>query len=206
MRQYEVSVNPERLNAAGVSLPELYTALQDNNANTGGSYLERGPNAYFIRGEGRAASLQDIGSIVVKRVGSNPLLVRDVADVRFGHSVRYGAMTRNGRGETVGGIVLMLKGASSEQTIKGVKAQVAEIQQTLPPGIVVEPFLDRTKLIDKAIHTVSKNLIEGGVIVVVVLLVLLGNLRAGLVVASMIPLCMLFALASCASLACRPTS
>ncbi|SNC67321.1 cobalt-zinc-cadmium resistance protein CzcA [Hymenobacter gelipurpurascens] len=194
VRQYEVSVDPERLNAAGVSMTELYTALQDNNANTGGSYLERGPNAYFIRGEGRAASLQDIGSIVVKRVGTSPLLVRDIADVRFGHAMRYGAMTRNGQGETVGGIVLMLKGASSEQTIKGVKARVQEIQKALPPGIVVEPFLDRTKLIDKAIHTVSKNLIEGGVIVVAVLLLLLGNFRAGLVVASMIPLCMLFAL------------
>ena len=195
VRQYEVSVNPDRLNAAGVTMPELFTALQDNNANTGGSYLERGPNAYFIRGEGRVTSLQDIGTIVIKQAAQNaPLLVRDVAEVRFGHSARYGAMTRNGRGETVGGIVLMLKGASSEQTIKGVKERVAEIQKSLPAGLEILPFLDRTKLIDKAIHTVTKNLIEGGVIVIVVLLLLLGNFRAGLVVASMIPLCMLFAL------------
>ncbi|MBF9239941.1 CusA/CzcA family heavy metal efflux RND transporter [Hymenobacter sp. BT683] len=195
VRQYEVSVNPDRLNAVGVSMPELFAALQNNNANTGGSYLERGPNAYFIRGEGRVNSLQDIGTIVIKQAAQNaPLLVRDVADVRFGHSARYGAMTRNGQGETVGGIVLMLKGASSEQTIKGVKTRVAEIQKSLPPGLEILPFLDRTKLIDKAIHTVSKNLLEGGVIVVLVLLLLLGNLRAGLVVASMIPLCMLFAL------------
>ena len=195
VRQYEVSVNPDRLNAAGVTMPELFAALQNNNANTGGSYLERGPNAYFIRGEGRVNSLADIGTIVIKQASQNaPLLVRDVADVRFGHSARYGAMTRNGRGETVGGIVLMLKGASSEQTIKGVKTRVAEIQKSLPPGLEILPFLDRTKLIDKAIHTVSTNLLEGGVIVVLVLLLLLGNLRAGLVVASMIPLCMLFAL------------
>ncbi|TGE27679.1 CusA/CzcA family heavy metal efflux RND transporter [Hymenobacter metallicola] len=194
VRQYEVSVNPERLNAAGVSLAELYAALQANNANTGGSYLEQGPNAYFIRGEGRVGTLDDVGNIVVKHTEGLPVLVRDVARVGFGQAVRYGAMTRNGRGETVGGIVLMLKGASSEETIRGVKARVAEIQATLPKGLVIEPFLDRTKLIDKAIHTVSSNLVEGGVIVIVVLLVLLGNLRAGLVVASMIPLCMLFAL------------
>ncbi|MET4106811.1 CusA/CzcA family heavy metal efflux RND transporter [Hymenobacter sp. UYP22] len=194
VRQYEVSVNPERLNASGVTMPELFGALEASNANTGGGYLERGRNAYFIRGEGRATSLQDVGSIVIKQAGGVPLLVRDVADVRFGHSVRYGAMTRNGQGETVGGIVLMLKGASSEQTIKGVKARVAEINRTLPQGVYVQPFLDRTKLVDTAIHTVAKNLTEGGIIVMVVLLVLLGNWRAGLVVASMIPLCMLFAL------------
>ncbi|MBC6611697.1 CusA/CzcA family heavy metal efflux RND transporter [Hymenobacter sp. BT507] len=195
VRQYEVSVNPERLASAGVSLPELMQALQTGNGNTGGSYLERGPNAYFIRGEGRVESLDDIRQIVVKQVGSVPLLVGDVTTVQFGHAVRYGAMTRNGQGEAVGGIVLMLKGASSEATIKNVKERVAQIEKALPAGVRVLPFLDRTKLIDKAIHTVSKNLLEGGVIVIIVLLVLLGNLRAGLVVAAMIPLCMLFALA-----------
>ncbi|MDQ2769441.1 MAG: CusA/CzcA family heavy metal efflux RND transporter [Bacteroidota bacterium] len=200
VRQYEVSVDPARLAGAGVSMAELYEALQANNGNAGGSYLERGPRAFFIRGEGRATSLADIGNIVVKPVdgpnkGGAPLLVRDVAAVRFGHAVRYGAMDRDGRGETVGGVVLMLKGASSENTIKNVKARVAEIQQTLPEGLTIDPFLDRTKLVDKAIHTVVKNLIEGGIIVVLVLLLLLGNLRAGLVVAGMIPLCMLFALA-----------
>jgi cobalt-zinc-cadmium resistance protein CzcA len=199
VREYEVSVDPTRLAGAGVSMAELYEALQANNGNAGGSYLERGPRAFFIRGEGRATSLQDIGNIVVKPVarpgqGGAPLLVRDVAAVRFGHAVRYGAMNRDGQGEAVGGVVLMLKGASSEATIKNVKARVAEIQQTLPKGLEIDPFLDRTKLVDKAIHTVVKNLIEGGVIVVAVLLLLLGNLRAGLVVAGMIPLCMLFTL------------
>ncbi|MGI4739778.1 MAG: CusA/CzcA family heavy metal efflux RND transporter [Janthinobacterium lividum] len=195
LRQYEVSVDPARLAANDVTMAELYAALQDNNANTGGAYIERGPNAYFIRGEGRANSLDDLGATVIKQAAAGaPLLVRDVATLRMGHAVRYGAMTRNGQGETVGAVVLMLKGASSEQTIKNVKTRVAEIQKTLPPGLVITPFLDRTKLIDKAIATVEHNLIEGGVIVLAVLLLLLGNWRAAVVVALMIPLCMLFAL------------
>ena len=195
VRQYEVAVDPARLAANNVSTSELYQALQDNNGNTGGSYLERGPNAYFIRGEGRVTSLADLGATVIKQASAGqPLLVRDVATVRMGHAVRYGAMTRNGQGETVGGIVLMLKGASSEQTIKNVKQRVAEIQQTLPKGVLITPFLDRTKLVDKAIATVGHNLLEGGVIVLAVLLLLLGNWRAAVVVALMIPLCMLFAL------------
>ncbi|MFD1469768.1 CusA/CzcA family heavy metal efflux RND transporter [Hymenobacter caeli] len=195
LRQYEVAVDPARLAANGVTMAELYAALQDNNANTGGAYIERGPNAYFIRGEGRAGSLDDLGATVIKQAASGvPLLVRDVATPRMGHAVRYGAMTRNGEGETVGAVVLMLKGASSEQTIKNVKERVAEIQKTLPKGLVITPFLDRTKLIDKAIATVEHNLVEGGVIVLVVLLLLLGNWRAAVVVALMIPLCMLFAL------------
>jgi cobalt-zinc-cadmium resistance protein CzcA len=195
LRQYEVSVDPARLASNGVTMAELYTALQDNNANTGGAYIERGPNAYFIRGEGRANSLDDLGATVIKQAATgSPLLVRDVATLRMGHAVRYGAMTRNGEGETVGAVVLMLKGASSENTIKNVKKRVAEIQKTLPKGLVITPFLDRTKLIDKAIATVEHNLIEGGVIVLAVLLLLLGNWRAAVVVALMIPLCMLFAL------------
>ncbi|NML64140.1 CusA/CzcA family heavy metal efflux RND transporter [Hymenobacter sp. RP-2-7] len=195
LRQYEVSVDPARLASNGVTMAELYQALQDNNANTGGAYIERGPNAYFIRGEGRVASLDDLGATVIKQAATGvPLLVRDVATLRMGHAVRYGAMTRNGQSETVGAVVLMLKGASSENTIKNVKARVAEIQKTLPKGLVITPFLDRTKLIDKAIATVEHNLIEGGVIVVAVLLLLLGNWRAAVVVALMIPLCMLFAL------------
>jgi cobalt-zinc-cadmium resistance protein CzcA len=195
LRQYEVAVDPSRLASNGVTVAELYQALQDNNANTGGAYIERGPNAYFIRGEGRATSLDDLGATVIKQAASGtPLLVRDVATLRMGHAVRYGAMTRDGQGETVGAVVLMLKGASSENTIKNVKMRVAEIQKTLPKGLAITPFLDRTKLIDKAIATVEHNLIEGGVIVIAVLLLLLGNWRAAVVVALMIPLCMLFAL------------
>ncbi len=194
LKEYEVSIDPERLRAMNTTLTEVLTALADNNANTGGSYIEKGPEAFFIRGEGTVQQPGDIEQIVVKTLGATPVLIRDVASVQMGHAVRYGAMTRNGQGEVVGGIVLMLKGASSEKTIAGVKERVAQIQKTLPPGVVIEPFLDRKVLIDKAIRTVSHNLLEGGIIVMSVLLLLLGNWRAGLVVASVIPLCMLFAL------------
>ena len=194
LKEYEVRINPERLHGMGTSLTEVMDALTANNANTGGSYIEKGPEAFFIRGEGMVKTPEEIGQIVVKNVGPTPVLVRDVAQVDYGHAVRYGAMTRNGRGEVVGGIVLMLKGASSEKTIEGVKARIADVQKSLPTGLVIEPFLDRKVLIDKAIHTVTKNLLEGGLIVMSVLLLLLGNWRAGVVVASVIPLCMLFAL------------
>ncbi|MVM30342.1 CusA/CzcA family heavy metal efflux RND transporter [Spirosoma sp. HMF4905] len=194
LKEYEVSINPERLHGMNTTLTEVVQALADNNANTGGSYIEKGPEAFFIRGEGMVKTPDEIGQIVVKNVGPTPILVRDVAQVGLGHAVRYGAMTRNGRGEVVGGIVLMLKGASSEKTISGIKERIAEVQKSLPPGLVIEPFQDRKVLIDKAIHTVAKNLMEGGLIVMSVLLLLLGNWRAGLVVASVIPLCMLFAL------------
>lgn len=194
LKEYEVRINPERLHGMGTSLTEVMDALTANNANTGGSYIEKGPEAFFIRGEGMVKTPEEIGQIVVKNVGPTPVLVRDVAQVDYGHAVRYGAMTRNGRGEVVGGIVLMLKGASSEKTIEGVKQRIADVQKSLPTGLVIEPFLDRKVLIDKAIHTVTKNLLEGGLIVMSVLLLLLGNWRAGVVVASVIPLCMLFAL------------
>ncbi|WP_247235713.1 CusA/CzcA family heavy metal efflux RND transporter [Telluribacter sp. SYSU D00476] len=194
LKEYEVRINPERLRGMNTTLTEVVDALTASNANTGGSYIEKGPEAFFIRGEGMVKNRDEIGQIVVKNVGATPILVRDVADVGLGHAVRYGAMTRNGKGEVVGGIVLMLKGASSEATIEAVKQRIAQIQKTLPPGIEIEPFLDRKELIDRAIHTVVKNLLEGGLIVMSVLLLLLGNWRAGLVVASVIPLCMLFAL------------
>ncbi len=194
LKEYEVQIDPERLHGMNTSLTEVMDALAANNANTGGSYIEKGPEAFFIRGEGMVRTPDEIGQIVVKTVGNTPVLVRDVAQVGFGHAVRYGAMTRNGRGEVVGGIVLMLKSASSEKTIERVKERISAIQKSLPPGLVIEPFLDRKTLIDKAIHTVAQNLIEGGLIVMSILLLLLGNWRAGLVVASVIPLCMLFAL------------
>lgn len=194
LKEYEVRIDPERLRGMNTTLTEVVDALAANNANTGGSYIEKGPEAFFIRGEGMVKNSEEIGQIVVKNAGPTPILIRDVAQVDIGHAVRYGAMTRNGRGEVVGGIVLMLKGASSEKTIEGVKTRIAEIQKSLPAGLVIEPFLDRKVLIDKAIHTVAKNLLEGGLIVMAVLLLLLGNWRAGLVVASVIPLCMLFAL------------
>lgn len=193
LKQYEVAVEPARLKSMGVSITELLDALEKNNQNTGGAYIQKGPNAYFIRGIGLVSSLEDIGSIVVKNQDGVPILVRDVATPRLGHAIRYGAMTRNGAGEVVGGIVMMLKGENSNEVVKRVKAKMETIQKSLPDDIVIEPFLDRTDLVQRAISTVEKNLIEGALIVIFVLVVFLGNLRAGLIVASVIPLAMLFA-------------
>ena len=197
IKQYEVAVDPVRLRSLNVTIGELYNALEQNNQNTGGAYIDKNPAAYFIRTEGLAGSLEDIGRMVVRAptgVRGVPILVRDVAAVRFGHAVRYGMMTRNQEGEVVGGLVLMLKGANSSEVIRAVKARMAVIQKTLPEGLVIEPFLDRTKLVDQAIGTVTRNLAEGALIVIFVLVLFLGNWRAGLVVASVIPLAMLFAI------------
>lgn len=192
VKQYEVSVDPERLRSQNITLSELFDALQKNNANTGGSYIERVGQAQFIRGEGVVKSLSEIEQIVVKNVNGIPVLVRDVARVGFGHANRFGALVRNGEGEAVGGIVLMLKGANSANTVNAVKERVARIQKSLPEGIEIVPFIERTKLINKTINTVTENLLLGGLIVIVVLVMLMGSLRAGLVAASVIPLAMLF--------------
>lgn len=168
--------------------------MESNNQNTGGAYINKSPNAYSIRSEGLVTTLQDIEKIVIKTNGGTPILIRDVAKVQFGNGVRYGAATRNGQGEIVTGIVMMLKGANSSEVINNVKARIEQIKKTLPEGVEIEPFLDRKKLVDNAIGTVSKNLIEGALIVIFILILFLGNLRAGLVVASVIPLAMLFAI------------
>ncbi|SOE20884.1 cobalt-zinc-cadmium resistance protein CzcA [Spirosomataceae bacterium TFI 002] len=191
VKQYEVSIDPEKLRANNVSIAEISTALQENNANTGGSFIEKNDQAYFIRGEGKSESIEDLAAIRIKNNGGVPLLIGDVAKVKIGHASRFGAMTRDGESEAVGAVVLMLKGADSEQTIKGVKERIDRIQKNLPEGLEISAFIDRTKLIDKAIATVSKNLIEGGVIVILVLILLLGSIRAGLLVASVIPITML---------------
>lgn len=194
LKQYEIAINPFKLRSTQISMGEIFTALEKNNQNTGGAYIDKKPNAYFIRSEGLIGSLKDIEKIQVKTTSNGlPVLVRDIATVQFGSAVRYGAMTRNDEGEVVGGLVLMLKGANSSKVIGNVKERVEQIRKSLPEGVVIEPFLDRTKLVNNAIHTVSKNLIEGALIVIFVLILLLGNLRAGLVVASVIPLAMLFA-------------
>lgn len=194
LKQYEIAIDPFKLRSAQISMSEVFLALEKNNQNTGGAYIDKKPNAYSIRSEGLIGSIQDIESIQVKETANGlPVLIRDIAKVQFGSAVRYGAMTRNDEGEVVGGLVLMLKGANASKVIGHVKERVAQISKTLPEGVVIEPFLDRTKLVNKAITTVSRNLIEGALIVIFVLILLLGNLRAGLVVASVIPLSMLFA-------------
>lgn len=195
LKQYEVGIDPNRLKAMGISISDLFTALEKNNQNTGGAYIDKKPNAYFIRGIGLVASLDDIKNIAVKNeTGSVPIFVKDVADVRLGSAVRYGALTYNGKVDAVGGVVMMLKGANSNEVVENVKAKIPTIQKSLPNDVVIEPFLDRTDLVSRAISTVEKNLMEGALIVIFVLVVFLGNLRAGLIVASAIPLSLLFAL------------
>ncbi|RMF31422.1 MAG: CusA/CzcA family heavy metal efflux RND transporter [Bacteroidetes bacterium] len=194
LKQYEVAVDPGRLQAQNVTLTELLEALERSNQNTGGAYIEKTPNLYFIRSEGLAESLEDIGDVVVKNLGGVPLLVRDVAEVRFGHAPRFGALAMNGEGEVVGGLVLMLKGANSHEVTRRVVERVREVQKSLPEGVVIEPYLVRDGLVNRTIRTVRTNLIEGGLIVIFVLVLMLGNLRAGFIVASVIPLSMLFAL------------
>ncbi len=194
LKQYEVAIDPEKLQSFNITLSEVYEALLRNNRNTGGSYIEKTNTYYFIRGEGMISSLEELQKVVVKNQGGIPVLIQDVASVRFGHAPRYGALTRNGEGETVGGLVLMLKGENSYQVTKAIEKRVAQIQQSLPPGVTVKPFLDRSILISHTIDTVITNLVEGGLIVVFILVLLLGNLRAGFIVASVIPLSMLFAL------------
>lgn len=193
VKQYEVAVDVDRLNALGLTVSDVYTALSEGNENTGGSYIEKNSNQYFIRGLGLVKSLDDIEKIPIKTLSGTPLLVRDVAKVQYGYATRYGAVTRNGEGEVVAGISLMLKGENFQKVIKNVKQRIAQIQKSLPEGVVIEPFIDRTQLVDRVTHTITRNLIEGGLIVVFILVLFLGNYRAGLVVASVIPLSMLFA-------------
>ena len=193
VREYEVRVDPSRLAAAGMSLSDLAAALEANNENNGGSYIEKNSNRYFIRGLGMAGTLDDIGNIAVGSAGGYPVLVKDIVEVGFGHATRYGAVTRNGEGEVVAGIALMLKGENFQEVSRNVKARIDEIRKSLPEGIVVEPFIDRTDLVDRVTNTIERNLIEGGLIVIFILILFLGSWRAGLVVASVIPLSMLFA-------------
>lgn len=195
LKQYEIAVRPEQLKAYGVSIADVFDALEKNNQNTGGAYIEKGPTVLYIRSEGLTGSLADIEKIVVKNLSNGvPLLIRDVAEVHLGAATRYGAMCFNQEGEVAGAVVMMLKGENSSVVIKRVKDKVAEIQQALPEGVVIEPFLDRTKMVNNAIETVEHNLMEGALIVVFVLVFFLGNIRAGLIVSSVIPLSMLFAI------------
>lgn len=193
VKQYEVAINTDQLNASGVSVSEVFDVLQRNNANTGGSYIEQNSNQYYIRGIGVVKNLEDVANITVKTVDGTPVKVGDVAKVQLGHATRFGAVTRNGEGEVVAGIAIMLKGENFQEVIKNVKERISQIQKSLPEGVVIEPFIDRTNLVDRVEGTIARNLIEGGLIVIFVLVIFLGNWRAGLVVASVIPLSMLFA-------------
>ncbi|WP_413513047.1 CusA/CzcA family heavy metal efflux RND transporter [Myroides odoratus] len=195
LKQYEIAVDPNRLDANGLTITDVFEALNLNNENTGGAYIEKGPTVLYIRSEGLIGTLEDIENIAITSKNQEfPILIRDIAKVHLGHATRYGAMTYNDQGEVAGGIVMMLKGENSNNVIEDVKLRVAEIQKSLPKGVVIEPFLDRTKMVNNAIGTVETNLLEGALIVVLVLVLFLGNFRAGLLVASIIPLAMLFAI------------
>ncbi|MBK7406969.1 MAG: CusA/CzcA family heavy metal efflux RND transporter [Saprospirales bacterium] len=194
LKQYEVALNPLYLQSAGVSIADVFEGLSKNNQNSGGSYIEKDARAYYIRTEGFVSNLSDIEHIVVSNRNNIPVYIKDVGHVQWGSPKRLGAMTMDGKGEAVGGITLMLKGANSSDAIANVHKRMEEISQSLPEGIVLYPYLDRSRLVDKTTHTVLKNLLEGGLIVVLVLIFLLGDWRAGFIVASVIPLSMLFAI------------
>jgi len=195
LKQFEIAVNSDKLSAHGITINDVFDALEANNQNTGGAYIEKGPTVLYIRSEGLIGTLDDIKNTAIPSKDSNtPLFIRDIAEVKTGFATRYGALTYNDDGEVAGAVVMMLKGANSNHVIKNVKERIADIQKTLPKGVVIEPFLDRTKMVNNAIGTVETNLLEGALIVVLVLVLFLGNLRAGLLVASVIPLSMLFAI------------
>ena len=195
LKQFSIEIDPNKLLSHNISINDVFKALENNNQNTGGAYIEKGATVLYIRSEGLVGSIEDIKTINIKNInGGTPLFIRDVADVKIGNATRYGAMCYNDNGEVAGAVVMMLKGANSSEVIKNVKERIEQIRKTLPEGVVIEAFLDRTKMVNNAIGTVEKNLMEGALIVVFVLVIFLGNLRAGLLVASVIPLAMLFAI------------
>lgn len=195
VKQYEIAVNPSQLHAMNLGIDDVFTAIEKNNQNTGGAYIEKGPTLVFIRSEGLLGSKNDIENLVIKRTSEGiPILIRDVSQVSIGHAIRYGAMCYNDEGEVAGAVVMMIKGGNSSEVIQSVKQEIEKIQQSLPEGVIIEPFLDRTKMVNNAISTVSTNLMEGALIVIFILVLFIGNFRAGLIVASMIPLSMLFAI------------
>lgn len=193
LKQYEVAVDPDALFSLNITIGEVFEALSSNNQNTGGSYIEKAKNAYYIRSEGMITRIKDIEQIVVANRNGIPVHISDVGAVRFGAPKRFGAMTMDGKGECVGGIAMMLKGANANVVTQELEKRVEKIQHLLPEGISIEPYLNRSELVNRNISTVVNNLIEGAIIVFLVLIIFLGNVRAGLIVASVIPLAMLFA-------------
>ncbi len=192
LKQYEIAVDPMRMRSFNLTCADIFEAVSKNNQSSGGSYIEKFQNAFYIRTEGLVHNIEDIENIVVCVKNDFPVLVKDVANVGLGHAPRFGAMTKNGKGEAVGGITLMLKGANSSKVIKEVKGRIEKLQSGLPKGISINPYLDRSSLVKRTTNTVAKNLVEGGLIVIFMLILLLGNYRSGFIVASVIPLSLLF--------------
>lgn len=196
LRQYEIAIDPERLRAAKLTLTDIARQLEINNQNTGAAYIEKAGRVYFIRSEGLIQSLDDIKKICVGYTqNGQPIWLENVAQVRWGHAIRYGALVYDDNIEAVGGIVLMLKGENASRVVRAVHERIEQIQQSLPQGVVIEPYLDRTRLVERAIHTILQNLTEGALVVIAVVVLLMGSWRAGIIIASVIPLAMLFAIA-----------
>lgn len=194
VKQFDILIDHNRLLSSDVMLSELTNAIEKNNSNSGGTYIEKNSKAYFIRTVGVFQSIEDIQNTTIKQsINGLPIKVKDVAEVRVSSSLRFGALTYNGEREVAGGVLMMLKGANSSKVISDVKEKVKEIQTLLPKGVVIEPFLDRSKMVNNSINTLETNLLEGALIVIFVLILFIGNLRAGLIVASVIPLSLLFA-------------
>lgn len=193
LKQYEVAVDPDVLFSLNITIGEVFEALNKNNQNTGGSYIEKVNRAYYIRSEGMISCIKDVEQVVVANRNGIPIRISDIGTVRFGAPKRFGAMTMDGKGECVGGIAMMLKGANANVVTGELEKRVEKIQKILPEGVTIEPYLNRSELVNRNISTVIYNLIEGAIIVFLVLIVFLGNVRAGLIVASVIPLAMLFA-------------
>ncbi|MGB5264144.1 MAG: efflux RND transporter permease subunit, partial [Lutimonas sp.] len=194
LKQYEVAINLPKLDAMNLSISEVFDALESNNANTGGSYIEKNNTTYFIRAEGLLKSKSDIENLIVKTRGGIPVMIRDFGEVRIGHATRFGAITGNGQGEKVLGQVLMLKDGNSNEIIKAVKNRVEQVSKTLPEGVYINGFLERSELIEKTTFTITENLILGCLIVIFIVVLFLGNWRSGLIVASVIPLSLFFAI------------
>ncbi|MGN0052448.1 MAG: CusA/CzcA family heavy metal efflux RND transporter [Bacteroides sp.] len=192
LKQYEIAIDPDVLAALQITIGDVFDALSRNNQNTGGSYIEKKGRAYYIRSEGMITKVKDIERIVVTNRGGMPVHVSDIGRVCFGAPKRFGAMTMDGEGECVGGIAMMLKGANANVVTRTLEERVQRVQKMLPEGVHIEPYLNRSELVNRNISTVIYNLIEGAVIVFLVLIVFLGDVRAGLIVASVIPLAMLF--------------
>jgi len=194
LKQFEVAVNPQKLKAYDITISEIFTALEENNSIAGGGYIEKNDKAYFIRAEGLAGSIEDIENITVRGGEKRAVLIKDIAEVKLGKAPRFGAITANGEGEKVMGQIMMLKGAHSKAVIEAVKERVATVQQSLPEGVFINPILERSALINRTSFTIIENLVLGCLIVIFVVVLLLGNWRSGLVVASVIPLSLLFAI------------
>ena len=192
LKQYEIAIDPDALSALQITIGDVFEALSKNNQNTGASYIEKVGKAYYIRSEGMIEKMKDIEKIVVTNRGGMPVHISDIGKVGFGSAKRFGAMTIDGEGECVGGIAMMLKGANANVVTKTLEQRVAKVQKILPEGVTIEPYLNRSELVNRNISTVIFNLIEGALIVFLVLIIFLGDIRSGLIVASVIPLAMLF--------------